>query len=588
MKELVKPIYHRSSARDGGFIVVRNSTSALHTINDLREVSGESAKHRDLKMKALFSASHCLSGEIPVSRFPYPASRIPYDLVGLTAVLAYAVFEWGGVLRRNQYVFLLAVGLLAVGYGMRKIDFGTCDSRLGTNGLRSGKVTAERELLSIDGNLRGKAGDGVVPRSLLPIPFPYYLIFGVVLLPVYVLLQVLPAPIALLRVLSPQRAAAVDALTPIGARLNFAALSVSPGRTFQHFLLICGYISIFLLVRGLAWRQQERRWLTMAPIIALGALEASLGLWQNFGAGADRPRWGTYVNHNHYAGFLEMALPFAVMYPVAVLRRNHSSGYARARATLAACGVWALAAIMFAGIAFSFSRMGFVAALCSLLVIGVLALGNRRLSGVAPSPSWPRRVAAISAVVALAGSLFAAPDKLILRYAQVASVGGFRADIRASVWPETISLIKAYPVVGCGLGGYESAFAKLGNEPLYTIDFAHNDYLQLLAELGLPGFLIVALLGLGITRAAFTTAIFSRDQERRFLSVACAGALAAILLHSVSDFNLYIPANAMLLAWIAGLTAANEIQASGATAASDTIARAGSQQKHLGLLIFRR
>jgi hypothetical protein len=37
--------------------------------------------------------------------------------------------------------------------------------------------------------------------------------------------------------------------------------------------------------------------------------------------------------------------------------------------------------------------------------------------------------------------------------------------------------------------------------------------------------------------------------------VACAGALAAILLHSLADFNLYIPANAMLLAWIAGMTA---------------------------------
>jgi len=518
-----------------------------------------------------------------MSRFTHPTSRIPHALAGLAAVLAYAVFEWGGVLRHNQYVFLLAVGLLTLGYGIRKTDFGRCDSRLRTDGLRSGNVTADRELSSVNGNLRRKAGNGVVPQSLFPISYDG--IFGVVLLPAYVLLQVLPVPIALVRVLSPQRAAAVDALAPIGARISFAAWSVSPGRTFQHFLLICGYIGVFILVRELAWPRQERGWLAMVPVIVLGALEAGLGLWQNFGAGVDRPRWGTYVNHNHYAGFLEMTLPFAVMYPVAILRRSHSPGYARARATLAACGVWALAGIMFAGIVFSFSRMGFVAALCSVLVMGVLALGNRPLSGVAPSRSWPRRVAAISAVVALAGLLFATPDKLILRFAQVASVRRFKTDIRASIWPETISLIKAYPIVGCGLGGYESAFAKFGNEPLYTIDFAHNDYLQLLAELGLPGFLIVALLGVGITRAAFTTAIFSRNQEQRFLSVACAGALAAILLHSLSDFNLYIPANAMLLAWIAGVTAANQIQTSGATASSDTIARVGSQGKHLGLLM---
>jgi hypothetical protein len=39
--------------------------------------------------------------------------------------------------------------------------------------------------------------------------------------------------------------------------------------------------------------------------------------------------------------------------------------------------------------------------------------------------------------------------------------------------------------------------------------------------------------------------------------VAGAGALAAILLHSLVDFNLYIPANAMLLAWIAGMVVGN-------------------------------
>ena len=57
------------------------------------------------------------------------------------------------------------------------------------------------------------------------------------------------------------------------------------------------------------------------PILGIAALEAGLGLWQYFGGTGEQVRWGTYANHNHYAGFLEMALPFAVMYPVAVLRR---------------------------------------------------------------------------------------------------------------------------------------------------------------------------------------------------------------------------------------------------------------------------
>jgi hypothetical protein len=50
-------------------------------------------------------------------------------------------------------------------------------------------------------------------------------------------------------------------------------------------------------------------------------------------------------------------------------------------------------------------------------------------------------------------------------------------------------------------------------------------------------------------------AVELQDPEKRYFAVACAGALAAILLHSTVDFNLYIPANAMVLMWIAGMTA---------------------------------
>jgi O-antigen ligase len=93
------------------------------------------------------------------------------------------------------------------------------------------------------------------------------------------------------------------------------------------------------------------------------------------------------------------------------------------------------------------------------------------------------------------------------------------------------------------------------SEPLLTDDFAHNDYLQLLAELGLVGFAIGATLAFSVVRTAVRRAVISADPGARYFAVACAGALAAILLHSLVDFNLYIPANAMLLAWIAGMTA---------------------------------
>ena len=250
-------------------------------------------------------------------------------LLALAGVLAYTTFQWGGVVRTGRYQYLLALGLLAI-------------------------------LLSL-----GRSRDGVVSASRTAV-----LRWTAVLLPAYVLLQVVPLPVALLRVLSPARAEALDALGPVGAKVSFASLSVFPAGTFQYFLLVCGYLVTFLLIRELAWRFRDRRWLAIWPILGIAALEAGLGLWQYFGATGEQIRWGTYANHNHYAGFLEMALPFAVMYPVAVLRRTHSRWHSSVAPAIAASSVWALAVLIFAGIILSFSRMGFIATLSSLFVMG--------------------------------------------------------------------------------------------------------------------------------------------------------------------------------------------------------------------------
>ena len=434
-------------------------------------------------------------------------------LTTMGAVLAYAVFKWGGVLRSDRYHYLLVLGLLAVVLSLARPR-----------------------------------------RQWAPLP-DRAVRWTLALLPAYILMQVVPLPVSLVRVLSPARAEALAALDRIEARVNFASLSVSPAATFQSFLLVCGYVIVFVLARELTWRFDDRRWLAIVPIVAIGALEAALGVCQNFGRGVDQVRWGTYVNHNHYAGFLEMALPFAVVYPVALWRCTHARGHAAVAPALAACGVWALAGLMFAGIVLSFSRMGFIAALASLFVMGAVALGARKLRWAARSRK--RRIVTIGLVAALtlASFVFLPSDKLIARFTQLVSADP-SGEGRAQLWTETIPLVKAYPVFGCGLGEYETAFMRFKVfEPLVTDDFAHNDYVQLLAELGLVGFAIGATLAFSVVRTAVRKSVEFQDPGARYFAVACADALAAILVHSLADFNLYIPANAMLLAWIAGMTA---------------------------------
>ena len=441
-------------------------------------------------------------------------------LLVLAGVLAYTTFQWGGVVRTGRYQYLLVLGLLAM-------------------------------LLSLGRSLDAWS------------PLPGRVVrWTEVLLPAYVLLQVVPLPVAVLRVLSPARAEAMDALGPVGAKVSFASLSVFPAGTFQYFLLVCGYMVIFLLVRTLTSRFRDISWLLVWPILGIAALEAGLGLWQYFWETGEQPQWGTYANHNHYSGFLEMALPFAGMYPVAVLRRAHSGWHSSVAPALAASGVWALAVLIFAGIMLSFSRMGFIATLSSLLVMGILVLGSTQLSWV--NGSRRRRWVGVGMVAALvlAGFVFLPPERLIQRFAEFVSTDGLTSEGRTDLWVEAIPLIRAYPLFGCGLGGYETAFSRFKiSGVLVTDDFVHNDYLQLLAELGLLGFVIGAALAFSVVRMALRGAVKSSDPEARYFAVACLGALSTIVLHSLADFNLYIPANAMLLAWIAGMTMAVELRA---------------------------
>jgi O-antigen ligase len=208
------------------------------------------------------------------------------------------------------------------------------------------------------------------------------------------------------------------------------------------------------------------------------------------------------------------------------------------------CAGLGAAAVMLAGGLGSLSRTGFMAPLFGVLVMGIVAW---RGSG------WRQAglVAGLAAV--LAGCfVFLPADQLIARFAEMPPAAAERTEL----WKESLALVREYPVFGCGLGGYESAFLKHKVAvPMVADDHAHNDYLQFLIELGAVGFGIGAALMVMVGRRMWRAAAREEEAGGRYLAIGCIGALAAIGLHSVVDFNLYIPANAMLLAWICGVGA---------------------------------
>jgi putative inorganic carbon (hco3(-)) transporter len=362
-------------------------------------------------------------------------------------------------------------------------------------------------------------------------------------------LQIAPLPVPLIRLLSPARA---DQLTPMASVLGtpkFATLSTAPTATFGQLTAVCCYLLVFLLARDLTWSFRDCRWRSALPLIALAGLESVLGLVQSYSPGSDGIARGTYINRDHFAGFLEMCLPFAALFPVAVWRQAQSR-YASSAAAWKVCGLVSVSAVIFAAILRSQSRMGFLAALASLFTIAILVIRTERRF----RNSW--LLIGSLAIAILLAFLLLPSDPLIARFAELAPTGAYPTDLRMDIWKDTLNLIAAFPLFGCGLGAFEVSFPRFQTSALmYAIDYAHNDYLQGIAELGAPVFLVALLCLLVGLRQAFISNINSRSNRRRYLVLACGGSCLAIFLHSFVDFNLYIPSNAMLLAWIAGILA---------------------------------
>src|SRR3972149_11527369 len=116
-------------------------------------------------------------------------------------------------------------------------------------------------------------------------------------------------------------------------------------------------------------------------------------------------------------------------------------------------------------------------------------------------------------------------------------------------------MAKAFPLTGGGLGTFESVYPGF-QKGLFdqVVDYAHNDWVQLFAETGWPG---LVLMGGGLI--FLLIASISRWRTRRDpfsvgIGLGGMGALVSMAIHSLSDFNLHMPANALVMALILAIT----------------------------------
>ncbi len=312
-----------------------------------------------------------------------------------------------------------------------------------------------------------------------------------------------------------------------------------------------------------------RRWLG-AAVLGGGICELLYGaprwmtgdttIWTvDVGSAARRLR-GTFVNPNHFALALELALVVSFALWWWGIRRARREISPERRLALAALPALLWATLFFA-IVFSGSRAGLAGAVVATALQGLALAASRR--------RW--RLAPIGLGLAVAGVLLAVAFGARQEQARALSASAQDVSLHARLdaWQATLDLWRLFPATGAGLGAFADAFplvqpATLGGYWTH----AHNDALELLAVAGPVGLAAAAVAVFAVARGlGRRLRAEGQRSESRAAVLAGLGALAAAGVHEMFDFGLTLPANALTLAVICG--AALAAVPSGARPAGD-------------------
>jgi O-antigen ligase len=318
-------------------------------------------------------------------------------------------------------------------------------------------------------------------------------------------------------------------------------------------ILIYSFL-FFAIVNNLS--RQESVQIVVVALLALGTLISLYAVYQ-FISKSDRilvfaqpliykgRASGTYICPNHLAGFLEMLLPLGLACTL----------IGRFKATVKVFFGYA-SLVMFAGIAVTVSRGGWIAMGLSLLLFFGILMRQRG-----------QRLASILFLVLLLGgavyfvkSLSVFQNRIDITYNQWSEPKVENS--RIGLWRPAFEMWQDHPWLGVGPGHFDQRFRAyrpddIQMRPLY----AHNDYLNTLADWGLTGLGLVAAVLLLIFYGVLwgwkyvqrSNDIATKPSNRSAFFLGSAVGMVAILLHSAVDFNMQIPANAILAVTLAAL-----------------------------------
>ncbi|MFH2041797.1 MAG: O-antigen ligase family protein [Acidobacteriota bacterium] len=403
----------------------------------------------------------------------------------------------------------------------------------------------------------------VNPLLVRRLKWPRYLFGGFLL---YVAFQVIPLPVGLVKLLSPHAVVLREAFSFQVGEWGAVTLSLAPFHTIREGLEMLSYILIgFLVIQTVTTSEKIKRIIYLC--IGMGVFQALYGIFELFRGDPHilfmqktinlEKATGTFINQNHFAGFLEMIIPLALALILARIDLFSLSGmdlkekFLRITAKGFTSNVMALICVfvMCLGLLFSRSRAALFSVFLTFFLFFVMSLlyfGQlRRARPVV------RTFLNVSFLAVLVIFLYMGIGSNLKRFEEEERFGGDRPQY----WHNTVEMIGDFPLMGTGLGTFAFVYPAYEEENIYALLIhAHNDWLEYFSELGLVG--MVFLLGgvLFLFVRSFSLWRIRRNAEIKGLGLGGLVALIVMGVHSITDFNLHIPANMLLFTIILCLT----------------------------------
>jgi O-antigen ligase len=337
-------------------------------------------------------------------------------------------------------------------------------------------------------------------------------------------------------------------------------ISIYPYATKMELFSILIFIGMFLLITNTPEIRINR---IIVVIVSLGFSISLLGIMQKL-TGTKKPYWvvesfsefpfGPYINRNHFAGYICMVIPLALGLLISRFRSFFSSRKLNFKAAEFQSHLFANLLLVFAivimilALFISLSRGGILVFLFStaaffiIIVISRLVTGNNK--GIKISSF------VLSVLIAFSLLIWIGHNTILDRLSDPSSP----TSTRISLYLDTLNISSDFPIFGTGFGTFQHIYRKYKTvDDRFFYEHTHNDYLEVLSDLGLIGFLIVLVGIVLFLRKILLRWVERRDPYAKGITLGGVCGVFAILSHSLVDFNLHIPANALFLSIILGL-----------------------------------